>query len=74
LHFDETDWSYRRDALEYENWAGQHRRVLDSGTLNLSKEPLDESSPAGQLLLQVHVNDNQGKTGSKPDPATAPMI
>ncbi len=35
--------------------------VLDSGTLNLSKEnPENAVAKLGELLLQVHINDNHG--------------
>jgi len=65
LHFDETDLvNTAGDALEIIEELGQANIgvVLDSGTLNLSKEPLDEIvARLGSLLLQVHVNDNQGK-------------
>jgi fructoselysine 3-epimerase len=65
LHFDETDLvNTAGDALEIIKELGHANIgvVLDSGTLNLSKEPLEEIVPRlGSLLLQVHVNDNQGK-------------
>jgi fructoselysine 3-epimerase len=65
LHFDETDMvNTTGDAIEIIEELGHPNLgvVLDSGTLNLSKEPLEEIvARLGNLLLQVHVNDNQGK-------------
>ena len=65
LHFDETDLvNTAGDALEIITELGWANIgvVLDTGTLNLNKEPLEEIVPRlGSLLLQVHVNDNQGK-------------
>ena len=65
LHFDETDLvNTAGDALDIIDELGQDNIgvVLDTGTLNLSKEPLEEIvARLDSLLLQVHVNDNQGK-------------
>lgn len=64
LYYDETDVvNSAGDARGIVDRLGQANVgvVLDTGTLNLSKEPpeqiLDE---LGGLMLQVHVNDNQG--------------
>ena len=64
LYFDETDYvNSPHDALAIIGELG-HRNlgvVLDSGTLNLSKEDLaDTLAVLGDRLLQVHVNDNAG--------------
>jgi protein FrlC len=65
LHFDETDLvNTAGDALDIIQELGQANIgvVVDTGTLNLSKEPLEEIvAKLDSLLLQVHVNDNQGK-------------
>ena len=67
LHFDETDLvNTSGDALSIIEELGYTNIgvVLDTGTLNLSKEPLEEIiAKLDNLLLQVHINDNQG--GSK---------
>ena len=64
LYYDETDFVnsaddalYIIDQVGYENIGV----VLDTGTLNLSKEPPGEIlAKLGDLMLQVHVNDNHG--------------
>ncbi len=65
LHFDETDLvNTSGDALEIIDELGHANIgvVLDTGTLNLSKEPVAEIVvKLDSLLLQVHVNDNHGK-------------
>jgi sugar phosphate isomerase/epimerase len=36
--------------------------VLDTGTLNLSKEPIEDIfSLLGEKVLQIHANDNKGE-------------
>ncbi len=64
LYHDETDFvNSAGDALDIIEQVGRSNLgvVLDTGTLNLSKEPLgDVLSRLGELLLQVHVNDNHG--------------
>jgi protein FrlC len=64
LYYDETDYvNSPGDALSIIDELG-HRNlgvVLDSGTLNLSKENPEETlTLLGDRLLQVHVNDNDG--------------
>jgi protein FrlC len=64
LYHDETDYvNSADDALAIIGELG-HRNigaVLDSGTLNLSKEdPAETLAALGDRLLQVHVNDNAG--------------
>ena len=65
LYYDETDIvNSADDALEIINQLGHNNLgvVLDTGTLNLSKESLkDILVKLDDLLLQVHVNDNQGR-------------
>lgn len=65
LYYDETDFvNSADDALEIINQLGHNNLgvVLDTGTLNLSKESLkDILVKLDDLLLQVHVNDNQGR-------------
>jgi protein FrlC len=67
LYYDETDLvNTSDDALSIikELGCANIGVVLDTGTLNLSKEPLQDSlAKLNGLLLQVHVNDNAG--GSK---------
>jgi D-psicose/D-tagatose/L-ribulose 3-epimerase len=64
LHFDETDMvNTSDDALNIIAELGHANIgvVLDTGTLNLSKEPIEEIVPKlKSLLLQVHINDNHG--------------
>lgn len=64
LYYDETDYvNSADDALYIINELGHSNvgAVLDSGTLNLSKEPLNAMlAKLGDLMLQVHVNDNEG--------------
>jgi len=64
LYDDETDFlNSADDALAIIAQVGQQNLgvVLDSGTLHLSKEPLDELlTKLGALVLQVHVSDNHG--------------
>jgi protein FrlC len=64
LYYDETDYvNSADDALAIIGELG-HRNigvVLDTGTLNLSKEdPVEMLAQLGDRLLQVHVNDNAG--------------
>jgi protein FrlC len=64
LYYDETDLvNSADDALEIIDQLG-HKNigvVLDTGTLNLSKEsPEAILAKLGDLVLQVHVNDNDG--------------
>jgi len=65
LYYDETDFvNSADDALNIINLLGHKNMgvVLDTGTLNLSKESLkDILVKLDNLLLQVHVNDNQGR-------------
>jgi D-psicose/D-tagatose/L-ribulose 3-epimerase len=67
LYYDETDLvNTSDDALSIINELGCANIgvVLDTGTLNLSREPLQNSvAKLNGLLLQVHLNDNEG--GSK---------
>ncbi len=62
LYYDETDFITNSDeALSMLDDLDQDKFgiVLDSGTLNLSKEPPDEIfTKLGDLILQVHVSDN----------------
>ena len=65
LYYDETDCvNTSDDALNIINQLG-HKNIgviLDTGTLNLSKEPLNEIlTKLDKLILQVHVNDNHGR-------------
>jgi protein FrlC len=64
LYFDETDLvNTADDVVMIINQLGMDNigAVLDTGTLNLSKEPPQAILPKlGSLLLQVHVNDNEG--------------
>jgi sugar phosphate isomerase/epimerase len=64
LYYDETDYvNSAQDALAIIGELGHPNIgvVLDSGTLNLSKEDPGETVVAlGDRLLQVHVNDNAG--------------
>jgi protein FrlC len=64
LYYDETDFvNTADDALDIIHQLGYDNIgvVLDTGTLNLSKEsPEDILTKLGDLLLQVHVNDNNG--------------
>ncbi len=64
LYYDETDLvNSADDALAIIGQLGHGNLgvVLDTGTLNLSKEaPVDIFAKLGQRVLQVHVNDNQG--------------
>jgi protein FrlC len=64
LYYDETDLvNSTDDALGIIDQLGHSNIgvVLDTGTLNLSKElPADILAKLGDLLLQVHVNDNKG--------------
>lgn len=65
LYYDETDYvNSADDALKIINLLGHNNLgvVLDTGTLNLSKESLkDILVKLDNLLLQVHVNDNHGR-------------
>jgi protein FrlC len=65
LYYDETDLvNSVDDALGIIDKLGHDNIavVLDTGTLNLSKESLEDTvGKLGDLLLQVHVNDNQGE-------------
>ena len=62
LYYDETDFITNSDqALAMLDELGQDNIgvVLDSGTINLSKEPPDEIfNKLGENILQVHVSDN----------------
>lgn len=64
LYTDETDYlNSADDALHIIRQLGRPNIgvVLDTGTLNLSREPLDRIlDTLGPLVLQVHVNDNHG--------------
>jgi sugar phosphate isomerase/epimerase len=64
LYTDETDLINNSDDALYIIHQLGHANlgvVLDTGTLNLSKESPDEIfSKLDGLVLQVHVNDNQG--------------
>src|SRR4030095_4252075 len=64
LYEDETDLVVTSDdALNMINELGSDNLgvVLDTGALHLSSESADEIvANLGDLLLQVHVNDNQG--------------
>jgi len=64
LYYDETDLvNSADDALSIIDRLGHGNIgvVLDTGTLNLSMEsPEDILAKLGDLLLQVHVNDNEG--------------
>lgn len=64
LYYDETDLvNTSDDALNIINQLGHGNIgvVLDTGTLNLSKESPREFLPKlGDRLLQIHVNDNFG--------------
>jgi protein FrlC len=64
LYYDETDIvNCADDALRIVKDLGHSNIgvVLDTGTINLSKEPLDGIFTAlDGLVLQVHVNDNAG--------------
>lgn len=64
LYHDETDLvNNANDALHIINQLGHENLgvVLDSGTLNLSKEsPADIFETLNGLVLQVHVSDNDG--------------
>jgi fructoselysine 3-epimerase len=64
LYYDETDLvNNSDDALHIIHELGFTNIgvVLDTGTLNLSKEkPHEIMSKLGPLVLQVHVNDNHG--------------
>jgi protein FrlC len=65
LYFDETDYvNSADDALHIIQQLGYDNLgvVLDSGTLNLSKEPIEDLfGKLGSLILQIHVNDNMGR-------------
>ena len=65
LYFDETDYINNSDeALRMYEDLGQQNVgfVLDTGTINLSKEPPEEIfTKLDKYILQVHVNDNHGK-------------
>jgi protein FrlC len=64
LYYDETDYvNSADDALYIIHQLGHDNlgAVLDTGTLNLSKEPIqDIYAKLGRLMLQIHVNDNAG--------------
>ena len=64
LYYDETDLvNSADDVLHITEQLGHENvgAVLDTGTLNLSKEPAEEMlAKLGDLVLQVHVNDNVG--------------
>jgi D-psicose/D-tagatose/L-ribulose 3-epimerase len=64
LYYDETDLvNSADDALNLIDRLGHQNLgvVLDTGTLNLSKEsPAEILAKLNDLMLQVHVNDNQG--------------
>ena len=64
LYYDETDYlNSADDALDIIDQVGSENIgvVLDTGTLNLSKEsPEDILAKLGDLMLQIHVNDNNG--------------
>lgn len=65
LYFDETDFvNSAEDALHIIDQVGQSNLgvVLDSGTLNLSHEPIEDLwDKLGARFLQIHVSDNHGK-------------
>lgn len=65
LYYDETDLvNSSKDALEIIRTLSLPNIgvVADTGTLNLSKEsPAEMITVLGDLLLQVHVNDNHGE-------------
>jgi len=65
LYFDETDFvNSADDALRIIDQLGHGNIgvVLDTGTLNLSKESPEEIlAKLDGLMLQVHVNDNDGE-------------
>jgi len=65
LYYDETDCvNSADDALNIINQLDHNNIgvVLDTGTLNLSKEsPKEILTKLDKLLLQVHVNDNHGR-------------
>lgn len=65
LYYDETDFvNTADDALNIIKQLGHDNIgvVLDTGTLNLSKEPIkDILAKLGDLLYQIHVNDNHGR-------------
>jgi protein FrlC len=65
LYFDETDYINNSDeALSIYKELDQPNIgfVLDTGTINLSKEPPEEIfTTLNKYILQVHVNDNHGK-------------
>lgn len=65
LYYDETDLvNSSEDAMAIIRALGSKNLgvVADTGTLNLSKEPAARMLEAlGDLLLQVHVNDNHGE-------------
>ncbi len=64
LYYDETDLVNTSDealSIIKELGCANLGVVLDTGTLNLSREPLQDSvTKLNGLLLQVHVNDNEG--------------
>jgi protein FrlC len=64
LYYDETDLvNTADDALNIINELGHQNigAVLDTGTLNLSKEsPVEILAKLKERMLQVHVNDNEG--------------
>ncbi len=64
LHYDETDLvNTAADARAIIDQLGHPNLgvVLDTGTLNLSKEPPEDIfATLGDRLLQIHVNDNEG--------------
>jgi len=64
LYYDETDLvNTADDALTIIRQLGHDNlgAVLDTGTLNLSKESItDIFTTLGSLMLQIHVNDNAG--------------
>lgn len=65
LYLDETDFvNSSEDALSIirEVNCNNIGVVLDTGTLNLSKENIEESvTKLNHLLLQIHINDNDGR-------------
>jgi len=69
LYYDETDLvNTSDDALNIIRELGRANLgvVVDTGTLNLSKEPAqDMVAKLSGRLLQVHVNDNQGVGGQQ---------
>jgi D-psicose/D-tagatose/L-ribulose 3-epimerase len=64
LYFDETDLVNNSDDVLYIINQLNHKNigvVLDTGTLNLSKESPEEIFlKLKDLILQIHVNDNHG--------------